>query len=759
MVATLSLTALLIALFGGVAVGIIVISTDSRSDMEVMEMMRGSRTTRLYAPDGSVKREELTIENYRPVEVDILFGDENMVWASSDEIPDVLRYAFVAIEDHGFYQHDGVEWGRTLYAALNHIFRFRPRFGGSTITQQLIKNVHGDKEISAVRKVKEIVRALRLEKVYSKDEILTYYLNIVPLGHGCVGVKSAARYYFNKELSDLTVTECAALAAITNAPSKFDPVSHLANNDVRRDKVLRAMYENDYLTPDVYRAAVETSLILDITDPIYTDHHHSWYTETVITDVTEDLMERLHISKGAAHAMILRGGLEIYTLMDVDVQKTMEEVFGDEVRFTDDAGRRVEAGMVVADPYTGHLLGVIGGVGEKSGSRLYNRATDGYYQPGSALKPLALYAPAIEWNRIHYATAFDDLPEETETGYWPHNSPDLYAGRITAHEALAKSKNTVAVQLLQMLGEETVYRHLRDTIRLSGLTTQGGVTDMATAPLALGQLSYGTTVRELTNAYGSFANGGNKTGSASYLAVYNVRGEPLLKKEQERTRIWSEESAFLMTQMMKEVVESGTARRITLKEVVDTAGKTGTSGADRDKWFVGYTPYYVAGLHLGYDDRTPLPAAERRHMALWDEVMQRIHAHLVEGDEPLGGFEMPEGVVEAEYCLDSGCIPTDACHEEVRGDRTAVGYFKASYMPYMPCPAHRAANYDLLTGMYAPGHGDALASIDFYVLSVPERKRVQDITPQDAPFTLEYMIEESRKQTENISPPIGEDTP
>ncbi len=728
-------------LIGGIAVGVIAARVDHDADMEIMEMMRTSRTTRLYAPDGTVEREALTIENYVPTEVDILWGDENMVWAQSEEIPDALRQAFVSIEDRRFYEHHGVEWGRTAYAALNQVFRFRARFGGSTITQQLIKNVHGDRDISVVRKVKEIVRALRLEKEYSKDEILTYYLNIVPLGHGCMGVKSAARYYFNKELSELDVLECAALAAITNAPSKFEPVGHIEENSTRREKVLQAMYENGYLTVAAYEACAGQSLTLDVTDPIYTDNRHSWYTETVITDVIQDLMRVLDISESAAHTMVWRGGLEIYTLEDVRVQKALEDVFARENVLRDAAGRRIEAGVTVCDPYTGDLLGVIGGTGDKSGSRLFNRATDGYYQPGSALKPLALYGPALEWKRIHYATIFEDLPEETGVQYWPHNSPDLYMGRVTAHRALALSKNTVAVQLLRLLGEENVYRHLRDTIGLAGLIDGEQVSDMAAAPLALGQLSYGVTVREMTGAYAAFVNGGERVSTGSYLAVYDAKGAPLLRREREYKRIWSEETAFLMTQMLREVVEDGTARRITLKEVVDTAGKTGTSGADKDKWFVGYTPYYVTGLHLAYDDRTPLPSSERRHLTLWDEVMQCLHDGLGYEEGGMRSFTMPDGITEAEYCIDSGCIPTDACRAEVRGDRTRIGYFRSDTLPYEVCDVHIAAHYDMVDGEYAPGRGEDAADIDFYVLSIPGRPEVIGITPQDYPYTLEYLLE------------------
>ncbi len=730
----------------GAFVGYIVFTTDAQADMKLMQTMRGSRTTRLYISDGSVPQDSLTLENYMPVESDILFGDENMVWAESVEIPEELKAAFISIEDSGFYHHHGVEWGRTIYAALNQIFRFRPRFGGSTITQQLIKNVHGEKDISVTRKAREIVRARRVEKEYSKDEILTYYLNIVPLGNNCVGVKSASHYYFNKDLSDLTHEECAALAAITNAPAKYEPQKHPENNQMRRQLVLSAMKREGYLSEEAYRKASDAELVLDITNPIYTSHSHNWYTDTVVGDVVKALMAEYDMSEGAANAMIYRGGLEIYTFMDENIQNSMEAYFADEGKFKDEEGHVFQAGMTVLDPVSGNLLGVVGGVGEKSGSRLYNRATTGYYPPGSALKPPALYGPGIEWDVIHYATAFEDIPMGEAGNYWPHNSPNLYAGRINAHTALAKSKNTVAVQLLHMLGQSKVYNHLKNTLGMTGLVKGQNASDDAVAPLALGQMSYGTTVRELTNIYASFASGGTLSKSRSYLAVFDANGKLLLKNDNAKKRVWSEETAFLLTKMMEEVVDSGTARRITLKELVDTVGKTGTSGADRDKWFVGYTPYYVAGIHCAHDDRTPLTATSRAHLTAWDNIMREIHELRFASLDTIRGFEMPEGIVQAEYCLDSGMMPTDACRIELRGDRTEVGYFKADMIPDKKCHMHVEGHYSFLEDAYGYGFANREDCIDFYVLSVPDRKQFEDATIQDETFTLEYWIKEKERE-------------
>ncbi len=735
---------------------------DDEADMEVMEAMRGSRTSRLYAPDGKVPRASLTLDNYRPVETDILFGDENMVWAQSEELPDTLKHAFIAIEDQRFYSHRGVDWRRTGLAALNYVFHFRDTFGGSTITQQLIKNVHGEKDVSATRKLKEIIRAGRLEKEYSKDEILTYYLNIVPLGHRCVGVKSAARYYFGKALSELTDEECAALAAITNAPARYEPVGHMRENDSRRALVLRAMYENGYLTSAAYECAAATPLTLNVTDPVYTRAGHNWYTETVIEDVIRDLSAQMGISEAAASAMLYRGGLEIYTLMDPDIQKVLDEYFSDLSHFPEYDGKQINGGMIVSDPATGDLLGIAGGVGEKEGARLFNRATGGYYPPGSSLKPLALYGPAIEKNLITYATVFDDVPSETEKGLWPHNSPNVYAGYMPVHEALARSKNTVAVKLLNLLGKESVYRHLEDNLHFSGMVNgaRGELSDKAAAPLALGQLSHGVTMREMNAAFGSFANGGRYEKPRTYLAVYDAKGELLLRNERAENRVWSEQTAYIMTKMMSEVVDWGTAHRLTIKETVDTAGKTGTSGGDKDKWFVGYTPYYVASFRCGIDDGTALPAGTVAHLTVWDEVMKAVHRVKLAPGEDVRGFEMPEGIVTAEYCRDSGMVPTEACRKELRGSRTEIGIFKAGTVPYETCNRHVEGHFDLCAEEYGRGTGDPMTAVPFYVLSVPDRRVPGGVYPTDGEYTLEHLMQshadegaEEEDRTENPAAP------
>ena len=737
---------LAVGILTGIGVVVYVAATlDSTEDMKVMEAMRGSRTTRIWTPRRESGGESIDASNYFPVEYDILYGDENMVWADGSEIPDLLKNAFVAIEDQRFYSHRGVDWRRTGKAVLNYIFRFEPQFGGSTITQQLIKNVHGEKDISAMRKLKEIIRARRLEKEYSKEEILTYYLNIVPLGHQCTGVKSAARYYFGKSLSELTAVECASLAAITNAPAYYEPQEHPENNALRRNLVLQAMHQNGYLDADAYENAKGAMLVLNVTDPVYSKRSRGWYTETVAADVTKDLMQELGLTKSAATALVYRGGLEIYSLVDPAVQSEMENYFANAENFTID-GKMVQGGMVICDPRTGDLLGVVGSVGAKQGSLLFNRATDGYYQPGSVLKPVALYGPALERNLITYSTVFEDLPEESESGVWPHNSPGVYQGRITVAEAITKSKNTVAVRLYGLMGKWEVFRYLRDTVGFTGLVSQeSGKTDLGASPLALGQLTRGVTVREMTGAYTAFAAGGVQVDTRTYAAVFDSHGELLLRKDAQKKRVMSEETAYILTEMLEGVVDHGTAHRITLDELVATAGKTGTSGMDKDKWFVGYTPSYVAGIRIGYDTPESLPAGCNVHLTAWDRILHGLYQKMDGMEDGEMAFAVPRGIRQCEYCLDSGMVPTDACRSELRGSRVATGLYKEDHIPTAECDVHTTAHYDILTEKYGLGEGNPETSLDFYVLYLPGRRLPSGILPQDAEYEFSTIAAEQEK--------------
>ncbi|MBQ7377432.1 MAG: transglycosylase domain-containing protein [Clostridia bacterium] len=703
-----------------------------------------SRTTQIYV------NENTKGETYLPVELkeEALYGGENCIFVPIEEIPSALGNAFVAIEDHRFYDHRGVDLLRTAKASLNFILKFDRRFGGSTITQQLIKNIGGEREVRITRKVREIMRALHLERTHSKEEILEAYLNIVPLSRNCIGVGAAARTYFQKEASELSLLECVTLAAITNSPARYDPVTHPENNAKRRKLILDAMLKHGYIDQNEYEEAVSAEPQLHVQKESGGKRINSWYTDVVIGDVINDLCERKGYSQEAASKLVYSGGLRIYTLMDTDMQKHLESYFSDLSHFPKDKnGSRPTYAMTVVDPRNGNLLAVVGNIGKKSGNRLLSYAVDVKRPPGSTTKPLALYAPLIESGTITEASVFDDVPLDFKAngGLWPQNANRVYSGLITVRDAIRLSKNTTAVELYRMQGAERVYRTLSERLGLpllrEGHDKNGKfVTDLAESPLALGQWTSGITLRDITAAYVPFANGGIREDCRSYAAVYGANGELLLSNPKDSRRVWSRETAGLMTNMLCDVTENGTAKTLKLKDLIDVAGKTGTSGSYRDRWFVGYTPYLVAGIWCGYPDHTSMASLPATHLTVWDEVMKELHRDVLGAEnEQLRTFQIPRTLLRVEYCKDSGKLPCEACGYDVRGKRTRVGYFIRGTEPTEPCDRHVLVPYDKDGGVARPecfwGAPDGEISY-VSLLSIPTRDFPRQIFITDAQYVM-----------------------
>ena len=303
------------------------------------------------------------------------------------------------------------------------------------------------------------------------------------------------------------------------------------------------------------------------------------------------------------------------------------------------------------------------------------------------------------------------------------------------------------------MGKREIFRYLRDTVGLTGLVRdENGKTDLGASPLALGQLTKGVTVREMTGAYTAFAGGGVQAETRTYAAVFDSHGELLLRKEGQKKRVMSEETAYILTEMLEGVVDHGTAHRITLDELVATAGKTGTSGMDKDKWFMGYTPSYVAGIRIGYDTPEPLPAGANLHLTAWDKILHELYQREDRAGEDETAFVAPEGIRQCEYCLDSGMVPTDACRSELRGSRVATGLYKEDYIPIGACDVHTTAHYDILTEKYGLGGGDPETSLDFYVLYLPGRKTPPGILPQDAEYEFSTIVAEQEKNDTEETP-------
>ena len=676
---------------------------DFREDQLMFENLGVRQTTRIFANKDTPILEDYSL--YTAIEYDYVYGDDNQIWVKSEDIPELLRGAFVSIEDHRFYKHGGVDWLRTARAGLNCLFRFDRHFGGSTITQQVVKNVLGEREATLGRKAREIIRSVKLEKQCSKDEILTIYLNIVPLANRCTGVYAASRFYFNKTPMELTAAECATLAAITNLPSRYDPVRHIDQNTERREVILREMYRYGYLGEKEYEDALKEKVKLNLHPSVQKEKAHDWYVEMVIEDVIGDLMSEKGLTRAAASRLVYGGGLSVYTAMDAGAQERVNRFFADKSHFFEGSGEGLDSAFVLICPKTGDILALAGGTGPKNADRLLCGATQLKRPPGSALKPIALYAPALQDRLIHYGTVFWDLPEgQADGGMWPHNSPDVYDGRISFHRAVATSKNTVAVELYHMLGAERIFDELRmlgiDSLVRERKTGNGRtVSDLSAAPLALGQLTDGVTLRSLVQAYSPLADGGVWHKSRSYRAVYDSRGHLLLGSRGEEKRQYSEQTAFLMTHTLQEVTEYGTANRSSLRYLVDTAGKTGTSGGSEDKWMIGYTPLYLAGLRITSYDRSPIGDRARSQVEVWDQLMRELHTYAMAHREDIPtNFQRPEGIVELPFCRDSGCLPTELCSMDLRGDRVEIGCFTPDNRPLEHCTLHIPAYYDRIGG-------------------------------------------------------------
>lgn len=649
------------------------------------------------------------------------------------EISDYLKSGFIAMEDRKFYSHSGVDYKRTVGATLNYLFKREKIYGASTITQQVVKNISGDSEVKISRKIAEIIRARHMEHRRSKDEILELYLNIVPYTDNTVGVGAASRLYFGKEPSELSLAEAATLVGITNSPAKYNPYKHPDACIQKRNRVLFAMLEFGVIEEGEYEAALTEELTLQ---PKTAPRYNSWFAETVISDVTADLVKKYSITEQSARLLIMGGGYDIYTTESPEIQAALERIFSDSESFPSAVSSGLNYSFVITDSKSGNLLAIYGAAGEKRGERLLNYATVNL-TPGSVLKPLALYAPLIDARRISWATVFDDYPtdiSELDGGkykLYPHNYPDVYDGLIPVHTALEKSKNTVAIRLYQMLGSENIYRNLKDSFGFDTLVRRAynkegnQITDLAPAPLALGQLSYGISLRKLTAAYTVFPNDGVYNECRSYTAVLGADGRMLLENGGESKRVLGTHCARIMNKLLEGVVTSGTARSITLGGVVDTAGKTGTSGGDRDRLFIGYTPYLTAGIWCGYGGGHEIGSLSPSHLEIWDRVMLSAHEIILKNNEAPEGFST-EGLLYLPYCRDSGGLYTEICSHDLRGERIEYGYFEAENAPSVECARHILCPKEYYGGEASEGT-DLVA-----MLYIPERRG--NIPTADAPY-------------------------
>lgn len=629
-----------------------------------------------------------------------LYGEENRIWASYKDIPTNLVYATVAIEDKRFFQHSGVDWLRSMKASANLFLGGSSTYGASTVTQQLVKNLTNDNEVTVRRKLVEIFRALEMEKQYSKEDIMEWYLNTIYLGEQSYGVRTAAYTYFGKDVSELDLAECASLIAITNNPSIFDPYiseKTKAKNKERQTDILYEMWQQGYITENEYQNAKNEELQFQYADSSSetgdNSDYYSYFVDQVIRDVVNDLASATGYDTEVINRMILGGGYQIYSTIDVDVQNAAEEVYEDldNIPKTDSTYQQLQSGIVIIDNETGDIAAIVGGVGQKEGSLTLSRATQSLLSPGSTIKPLAVYAPALEMGLITPATVYDDTPFTFGSSPWPKNEDDTYHGLTNILTAMKRSTNTVAVKVLDDVGLDYAYHYAVNDMHLDTLVDEyelNGVnyTDKSYWSLALGGMVRGVTIRDLTAAYASIENKGTYREARTYTKVLDSDGNVVLDNTQSSNENMSEKTAYYLTYMMEETVKDGTGQEAQVPGI-DTAGKTGTTSDDKDRWFAGYTSYYTGVVWCGYDQPQEVvledDSIENPASVLFNKVMTKVH----EGKQNKA-FEKPTSVIDVEVCQDSGNLVNDWCTKDIRGDRTVTIQLDGSDVPTSYCSTH-----------------------------------------------------------------------
>ena len=564
-------------------------------------------------------------------ELATLHGSENRIWVDLEDIPDYLVKALVAIEDHRFYEHKGVDWYRTVGAMFTMLTGGDDSFGGSTITQQLIKNLTGNKEVTVQRKLIEIFQALEFEKKYDKDEIIEWYLNAVYFGEGCDGIYTAAQKYFGKEPSQLTLAESASIVGIVNLPTYYSPFYSEENNKERQETVLRRMYELGYISYDEYEQAKNEQLVFTRSDNEVADQEiYSYYVEAVIKDVTEDLMEQKGISQDTARQLLYNGGYRVYSCLDPYIQECVDNVYLDVENFPKPYranDQQLQSAMVIMDPYTGEVVAMSGGVGEKTGNLVLNRATDALRAPGSSFKPLAVYAPAIELGLITPSTLVNDAPREevemSQNQWYPNNSDFKYRGIIDIATGVRLSLNTVAAQVLDKLGLDASTNFLKNKLGITSLVPD----DYNYASLALGELTNGISVLEMAQAYCTFDNSGIFTEARTYSRVTDAAGNIVLDNQPKTHVAMKSSTATNITSLLFSAANYGTGSESIFSGQA-IAGKTGTSSYNWNRWFAGYTPYYVGVVWTGFDQPEQMYVYGNPAAQVWRRVMQQVHAGL-----------------------------------------------------------------------------------------------------------------------------------
>ena len=650
-------TVLLIAVTAGLlfcCIFVVYIKTNLTGDLDLsLEEMSLNVSSVVFAKDG---------DTGDWTELAVLQGEQTRFWVDYEDIPLDLEHAVVAIEDMRFYTHHGVDWYRTGGAFFNMFLGMRDTFGGSTLTQQLIKNITENDDVTVQRKLREILQALELEKDYEKKDIVEWYLNVVYFGHGRYGIGAAAKYYFDKELSELSLAEMAAIVGITNNPSIYSPfVSTKANKD-RQEDILYVMKKQRYIDNDTYLKASNEKLVFTRTEDEEAEKVvYSYFIDALIEDVIDAIIEVRGCTYKIAQQILFNSGYQIYATIDPEIQKKVDSVYTDLEQIPkpkDNSGKQLQSAIVITDPYTGNIVALSGGVGEKTISRGLNRATGTKRPPGSSLKPISVYAPAIELGLITPSTKFEDSEDVALKGttWMPMNDDRKFNVIVDVRTAVRRSINTVSAQVLDMLTPSVSFNFLKKTLHVESLVeARDGKSDMDYAPLALGQLTDGIKVREMAAAFNIFPNSGVYTDTRTFTKICDSDGNLLYENVPRAEAAVSETTAYWMTVMLNDAATNGTGSSANLGKM-PTAGKTGTSTNNADRWFVGFTPYYTAAVWTGYDTPARISISGNPAAQLWKKVMSLVHENLEYRDftKPANTHLAPVPGVEGADCTVRG---------------------------------------------------------------------------------------------------------
>ena len=648
----------------------------SVSDIDLTQL-KLNYTTTIFAYDS----------NQELIKYETMHGTENREWVDYDEMPQYAKDAAVAVEDERFWNHHGVDWKSTTFAFANMFLGLSKNDrGGSNITQQLIKNVTKEDAHSVNRKLKEIFKALELEKKYTKPQVLEAYLNVIALGNGCNGLQTAAQTYFGKNAKELNLAESAAIVGITKYPSKYNPFYHPDENQKRQRYVLKKMYENGFISKTEYDDALQDDYISRLNVAAKNQNsvtkYWSWYTEQIFTDVVKDLQKRNGLTESEARFQMYNGGFNIYANVDMDLQNKAEAIFknktGNNTNYWRKFPRSVQPQCAIAIlNYNGEIKAIVGARGEKNANRIQNHASQSRRQPGSSIKPLSAYGLAVELGVLEYSTPVTDeqmtIRDNGQTIKWPRNDSRHYRGNIPAVKGLEISANCVAARIVRYITPQQSYNFL--TERLSIKLNEN---DNNLAPMSVGALTDGVTVLEMAAGYVMFGSGGIYYSPASYSLVTDQQGNTVLENTTARgVRVMKEDAASVMNRMLLAPVNGGggTARSAKISGF-DTFGKTGTTSDVKDRYFCGGTPYYVGACWYGYADNKRLEYTANYAMQAWTYVMRAAHKGL-----PSKRFNLSNNVVSRSYCTLSGGFASANCGS------TATGYYsRNSALPI--CPVH-----------------------------------------------------------------------